>query len=109
MEKTAKVKVAFEGTDRRNEFRMEMPGGWLATLHCNGKWNLMSPELLELINKYQYGRYGKDASSDRWYPHRDRGWASQAKHEEVVTYSLMRELMRLAAADMKALHHLGLK
>ena len=84
MEKTAKVKVAFEGTDRRNEFRMEMPGGWLATLRCNGKWKRMSPELLELINKYQYG---KDA-------HR---WASQAKHEEVVTYSLMRELLELAA------------
>ena len=53
----------------------------------------MSPELLELINKYQYG---KDASGG-WYPHRDRGWASQAKHEEVVTYSLMRELLELAS------------
>lgn len=85
MEKTAKVKVAFEGTDQRNVFRVEMPGGWLATLRCNGKWNLMSPELLELINKYQYG---KDAPR----------WVSYPKHEEIVTYSLMRELLELAAS-----------
>jgi hypothetical protein len=84
MKKTAKVKVAFEGTDRRNEFRMEMPGGWLATLRCNDKWNLMSPELLELINKYQCG---KDAPR----------WVSYPKHEEIVTYSLMLELLKLAA------------
>ena len=85
MEKTAKVKVAFEGTDQRNVFRMgEMPGGWLVTLRCNDKWNLMSPELLELINKYQYG---KDAAR----------WGDRPEHEEVVTYSLMLELLRLAA------------
>ena len=84
MKKTAKVKVAFQGYDWRNEFRMEMPGGWLATLRCNDKWNLMSPELLELINKYQYG---KDAPR----------WGDRPEHEEVVTYSLMLELLKLAA------------
>ena len=84
MKKTTKVKVAFEGTDQRNMFRMEMPGGWVATLHCNDKWNLMSPELLELINKYQY------TSMPRW--------GSRPEHEEVVTYSLMRELIELAVS-----------
>jgi len=97
MEKTAKVKVAFQGHDWRNEFRMKSPTGRTVTLRCNGKWKRMSPELLELINKYQYGRYGKDASSDRWYPHRDRGWGSRPEHEEIVTYSLMRELLELAS------------
>ena len=84
MKKTAKVKVAFQGYDWRNEFRMKSPTGRTVTLHCNGKWNLMSPELLELINKYQYG---KDAPR----------WGGRPKHDEIVTYDLMRELLELAS------------
>jgi hypothetical protein len=89
MEKTAKVKVAFEGTDRRNEFRMEMPGGWLATLRCNGKWNLMSPELRRLIMKYRFCGMARPCFSP---------WGDRPEHEEVVTYSLMRELLDLATS-----------
>jgi len=93
MEKTAKVKVAFQGHDWRNEFRMKSPTGRTVTLHCNGKWKLMSPELLELIKKYQYGH---DRAPGE-FRMGGRHWSSQPKHEEIVTYSLMRELLELAS------------
>ena len=83
MKKTAKVKVAFQGYDWRNEFRMKSPTGRTVTLYCNGKWNRMSPELLELINKYQYTSMPP--------------WGSRPKHDEIVTYDLMRELLELAS------------
>ena len=88
MKKTAKVKVAFEGTDRRNEFRMKSPTGRVVTLHCNGKWNLMSPELHRLIMKYRFCGMTRPCFTP---------WGDRPEHEEVVTYNLMLELLELAA------------
>jgi hypothetical protein len=94
MKKTAKVNVSFQGYDWRNEFRMRSPTGRTITLHCNGKWKFMSPELLELINKYQYGLVEKRTCA--CVSRGARAWGMRPVYEEIVTHDLMREVLTLS-------------
>ena len=49
-----KCKVSFDGYDWRNIFVVQSPTGKRIYLECNGKWDDMSSELLEMVNKYQW-------------------------------------------------------
>lgn len=80
--KSAEVLVTFHGYDWQNHFVMKSPTGSAVTLRCNGKWDMMSDELFNLINKYQHS----DAGELPW----------GKPHKEVVTYDIMAEVLRLS-------------
>ena len=80
--KTAKVRVSFQGYDWRNEFTVVSPTGRRVRLQCNGKWADMSAALLALVNKYQHC----DANAHAWGDF----------HPETITFGLMAEIKGLA-------------
>lgn len=81
--RTARCKVGFQGYDWRNTFAVQSPTGRTLTLHCNGKWSSMSPELLELVDRF------KNATAD------DLAWSTGPKHECDISYALLAEIKAL--------------
>lgn len=76
-------KISFQGYDWRNEFTVTSPTGKTVMLRCNGKWDRMSPELLALVNRYQYGDIPGTAEA----------WGTT--HEQEIPCAVMREILAL--------------
>ncbi len=81
-ELTYNCSVAFEGYDWNNIFSVKSPTGRCVQVHCNGRWDKMSPALLALINKYQYA----DGTAFMW----------GKSYPESITVELMREILKLS-------------
>ena len=80
---TANVEVMFQGYGWRNVFTMRSPTGRSVTLNCNGRWDEMSKELLDLVSRFHYPH----VDTYRW-----GDWATTT-----VSHDVMAELLEMAS------------